>query len=70
MKSRNAILQYNPLFAKMVNPVSPGDPEIIRFVDKALSWKSNKSQGSQEEVMMAHSHALALILGALRTLSN
>jgi len=47
-----------------------GDPEITHFVDKALSWKSDKSQGSQEEVMMAHSYALALILGALRTLSK
>ena len=38
----------------------PGDPEVTRFVDKALSWKSdNRSQGSQEEVMMAHSYALA-----------
>ena len=47
----------------------PGDPEITRFVDKALLWKRNKSQKSQaEEVMMAHSNALALILGALRTL--
>jgi len=45
----------------------PGDPEITRFVDKALSWKNGKSHGSQE-VMMAHSHALALVLGALRTL--
>ncbi|KAF8430602.1 hypothetical protein BGX38DRAFT_1146839 [Terfezia claveryi] len=48
----------------------PGDPEITRFVDKALSWKGNKPQRSQEELMMAHSHALALVLGALRTLSK
>ena len=44
----------------------PGDPEITRFVDKALSW----NDGSPEAVMMAHSHALALVLGALRTLSK
>ncbi|KAF8439612.1 hypothetical protein BGX38DRAFT_869014 [Terfezia claveryi] len=48
----------------------PGDPEITLFVDKALSWKGHGSQRSQEELMMAHSHALALMLGGFRTLSK